>query len=123
MTSFERRSLIPASAEELLAWHLRPGAFERLVPPWDGTRVASRSGSIEENSMRVELSVPLPGGLRQRWKLHHENFSPTGAFDDVLDKGAFPAWRHEHRMVDRGDGMSDLLDSISYTLPLSLIHI
>jgi uncharacterized protein (TIGR01777 family) len=117
MSTFEQRSPITASAQELLAWHLRPGAFERLVPPWDGTRVISRSGNIEDNTMRVELSAALPGGLRQRWKLHHENFSPDGAFDDVLDSGLFPYWRHEHRMHNTGEGLSELSDRIEYRIP------
>lgn len=121
MTDFERTTPINTSPAELLNWHLRPGAFERLVPPWDSTRVIARSGSITDNTMRVSLSVPLPGGLRQRWDLHHENYDPAGAFDDVLDRGAFPAWRHEHRMRGAESGTAQLADSISYRLPLGVL--
>lgn len=109
---------IAAPAEAVLNWHLRAGAFERLLPPWDSTRVTRRSGSIEDNSMRVELSVPLAAGFRQRWKLHHENFAADSGFDDVLDSGAFPEWRHEHRIAAIDATSARLADSIHYSLPL-----
>lgn len=115
---FERTTQVEASAAELLRWHLRPGAFERLVPPWDSTRVARRTGRIEDDSMRLELDVPIAGGIRQRWKLHHENFAADSGFDDVLDSGAFPSWRHSHRIAAIDDAHAQLVDSIEYTLPL-----
>ncbi len=37
----ERTSTLPASAEEALAWHARPGALERLTPPWERTEVVA----------------------------------------------------------------------------------
>ena len=38
----ERTGTLPASAEEALAWHARPGALGRLTPPWERTEVAAR---------------------------------------------------------------------------------
>ena len=34
MPVFEWRSSVPFPAEHVYAWHARPGAFERLSPPW-----------------------------------------------------------------------------------------
>ena len=31
----ERTSTLPASVDEVFAWHARPGALERLTPPWE----------------------------------------------------------------------------------------
>lgn len=42
------RSPMPASAEAVLEWHGRPGAFERLSPPWESVRVLERNGGIED---------------------------------------------------------------------------
>ncbi|MBC7462179.1 MAG: SRPBCC family protein [Thermoleophilia bacterium] len=118
---FERRSAMPVAAAELFAWHLRPGAFERLVPPGDGTRVVHRSGSIETNSMRVELSVPVLGPVRQRWMIRHEGYVPDACFADVMERGPFPAWRHEHRAIALDDTHSELHDHIVYDLPLGAL--
>ena len=46
------------SAADLFDWHTRPGALERLTPPWDPVKVLQRTGPLEEGT-RVVLSVPL----------------------------------------------------------------
>ena len=33
--TFTLRSAMPASAAEVYAWHSRPAAFARLLPPWE----------------------------------------------------------------------------------------
>ncbi|MCW2924741.1 MAG: hypothetical protein JWM98_2145 [Thermoleophilia bacterium] len=115
---FVKRSRIPVPASELFAWHLRPGAFERLLAPGDGTRIAARSGRIEDDTMRVELSVPVVGPVRQRWKIRHEGYQPGRRFIDVMERGPFPYWRHEHLAEPIDDASSELVDSIEYRLPL-----
>jgi hypothetical protein len=32
-------SRLPVSAAEAFAWHTRPGAFERLAPPWSAPEI------------------------------------------------------------------------------------
>jgi ligand-binding SRPBCC domain-containing protein len=117
---FERRSRIEAPAAELFAWHLRPGAFERLTPPGDGTRVTSRTGRIEDDTFRVELSVPLLGRIRQTWRARHEGYIAGERFIDVMELGPFAFWRHEHRAVPISSRTSELLDHVDYALPLGL---
>ena len=56
MPVLEWRSTYPVSADELYAWHARPGAFERSAPPWQRLRVLERSGDIEDDG-RVVLSL------------------------------------------------------------------
>ena len=45
MPIFIRRSRIPAPAEAVFDWHARPGAFERLTPPWQPVEIVERSGA------------------------------------------------------------------------------
>lgn len=119
--TFERRVRVGVPATELFAWHLRPGAFERLVPPWDGTRVAARSGRIEDDSMQVTLSVPVLGPLRQRWQVQHEGFEAGRSFRDRMVSGPFALWLHTHSVEDDGAGGSVLVDHIDYRLPLGVL--
>ena len=37
--------------EEVFDWHERPGALERLTPPWGNVEVLSRSGGIRDLSL------------------------------------------------------------------------
>ena len=51
--TFVKRSRLEASADEVYRWHARPGALERLSPPWDPPVVESRAGTIEDEGARV----------------------------------------------------------------------
>ncbi len=114
---FVRRTRIDAPASAVFAYHLRSGAFERLLPPADGTRVLARTGAIERDDMRVELSVPVLGPVRQRWVVRHEGYEPGRRFVDVIERGPFRHWRHEHLVEPLGDGACELVDTIVYALP------
>ena len=63
---FVFRSPMPASADSVFAWHCRPGAFERLSPPWESVKVLECTGGVEDGG-RVVLSVRA-GGFWRRWR-------------------------------------------------------
>jgi uncharacterized protein (TIGR01777 family) len=111
---FRRRSGLEAPADEVFRWHSRPGALERLNPPWDPAEVSSRTGSIEEDGSQVVLRV---GPLRQRWVAEHYGCRPGREFRDRQISGPFASWQHVHRMEPDGEGASFLVDEIEYALP------
>jgi hypothetical protein len=112
--TFARRTRLEATAEEAFRWHARPGAFERLNPPWDPAVVESRSGGIEEDGARVVLRV---GPLRQRWVAEHHGAVPGRAFHDRQVSGPFALWEHAHRFEPGGPSSCTLEDRIEYALP------
>jgi ligand-binding SRPBCC domain-containing protein len=118
MATFTQESTITAPAAEVFSWHLRDGAFEDLVPPWDSTRVAERSGRLEDNSLKVILSVPILGPIRQRWSIRHEGFEQGRRFCDVMERGPFKLWHHEHLVEPIDENSCRLIDTINYELPL-----
>lgn len=117
MPTFSRTVTVTAPAEQLFSWHLRDGAFEDLVPPGDDTRVVERTGRLQDNSLRVVLSVPILGPIRQRWRIRHEGFEPGRRFCDVLETGPFRSWHHEHLVEPIDEHTSMLTDTIRYELP------
>lgn len=42
--TFVRRCQIAAPVEAAFRWHARPGALERLTPPWERISVEERTG-------------------------------------------------------------------------------
>ena len=115
MPVYERRSTMRVPTEELYAWHARPGAFERLAPPWQRVRVVERSGTIEDGD-RLVMEIPV-GPAHVRWVALHREHLPGRQFVDVQEKGPFALWRHRHVFEPDGQGRSVLHDTVEYELP------
>lgn len=116
---FSARSQLPVSAERAFAWHERPGAFQRLSPPWESARLVSHTGGIRDGD-RAEIEFPF-GPWKTRWIAEHRNYRPPQQFQDVQVSGPFALFEHTHRIIPRGDGLSDLEDHIEYRLPFGRI--
>jgi len=114
MPIFEWRSVMPASADELFAYHARPGAFRRLAPPWQKMRVLEESGDVTAG--RVAFDVWL-GPVKRRWVAEMGSAMPGRQFVDRQVEGPFSSWEHVHRFVPIDDERSELLDHIEYSLP------
>ncbi|MCB9684724.1 MAG: TIGR01777 family protein [Alphaproteobacteria bacterium] len=110
---------MPCSVEELFDWHARPGAFERLNPPWDPVRVLSRSGEGLDAGQRLELEARF-GPVPVRWVTVHTACERPGGFVDEQESGPFASWRHEHRFLAEGEG-SVLEDHIRWEAPLGAV--
>lgn len=118
---YSRSVTVPVSSAELFAWHERPGAFERLSPPWQRVEVVRSDGRITDGA-RVELRTWLPPGLPVgvpvRWLVEHRDYVAGRQFRDVQLAGPFARWSHLHQ-VDPGPGAdaSTLIDTVEYALP------
>lgn len=95
-------------------WHERPGAFERLAPPWQSVRVVDRTGTIHDGD-RLTIELRL-GPLRKHWVAVHEQCVPGRRFVDRQERGPFAEWVHTHSFFER-DGGSRLEDTVEYRLP------
>lgn len=114
----EHSSTVAAPIDEVFAWHGRPGALSRLLPPWMPGRVRAEASSLADG--RAELT--LPGGLV--WIAQHDpaGFEPGRAFvDERVPAGLASAplgpirWHHEHRfepVATAAGGATRVLDSI-----------
>jgi uncharacterized protein (TIGR01777 family) len=113
---FVRRVRLPVPAREAFAWHARPGAFERLSPPWDRVEVLERRGGIEDGG-RVVLRV---GPLGIRWEIEHRDHVEGVQFRDVQRRGPFARWDHLHRFEPAGPDACTLEDRIEWALPFGV---
>jgi uncharacterized protein len=120
MPQFTWRSSMPVSADAVWDWHARPGALERLTPPWDRTRIVDRSARGLEDGARITLSVPI-GPLRVRWVSRQRDCVRGRGFVDEQIEGPFAHWVHTHAMLDEtaaaGRAGSILEDRIEYDPP------
>jgi uncharacterized protein len=113
-------SVVPAEPDEVFAWHSRPGAITRLMPPWQPVRVAREAPSVRDG--RAVLT--LPAGLH--WVAGHDpaGYDPPGRFVDVLlpPLGAALRWRHTHYFAPACDGGTVVADVVSTPVPASALR-
>jgi ligand-binding SRPBCC domain-containing protein len=117
--SYEKRTVLDVDAAALFAWHTRPGAFERLAPPWEHLRVLSRYGGIADGS-RLTMVIKR-GPFTIRWEALHRGLVDGLQFQDVQVAGPFKQWIHTHRFEPAGEGRATLVDHVEYKLPLGPI--
>ena len=120
MRTFTRRSSIPVSTEELFAWHARPGAFERLAPPWQNVELVRHDGIRDGDRAILDLGA---GPVSIRWDIEHRDYIEGEQFRDVQLSGPFARWEHTHRMLPHDVDLrqSVLEDHVEYELPLSRV--
>ncbi|MCA9792269.1 MAG: TIGR01777 family oxidoreductase [Candidatus Eremiobacteraeota bacterium] len=117
MNEFRHTSRLDFSPQQVYDWHLRAGAFPRLVPPWAPVRLLEGAPTIEEGSLR-RLGLG-PGPLQTHWVALHRDFEPGRQFVDEQLHGPFSSWVHTHRFEPEQDGCR-LDDRIEYRFPLGL---
>lgn len=115
MTHVEFTSTIDAPAEALFNWHTRPGAFQRLTPPWLPVELEHFEGIRDGQRAVIKMGV---GPAKIRWVAEHHDYIEGGQFCDRQVKGPFAHWTHRHRFQPIDATTSQLTDAIDYELPL-----
>jgi uncharacterized protein (TIGR01777 family) len=115
---FERSVESPVGVERLWDWHMRPGAFERLAPPWQRLLPISLPERPEAGAEAVFKMAAGP--FRLGWQARLGPVEEPYRFVDTQVKGPFASWVHEHCMEAVGDQSSRLTDRVTYSLPLGL---
>ena len=108
---------IDAPAEALFAWHARPGAFDRLTPPWAGVRLEQFEGIRDGQKAVIRIGA---GPIHRTWVARHHDYIEGRQFCDTQEQGPFRRWTHTHRMNPDASALntSVLTDQIEYTLPM-----
>lgn len=122
----EYESVVDDPLAEVFAWHTRPGAMTRLVPPWQPMKVLAETESLADG--RAVLG--LPAGLR--WVAQHDpsGFDPPHRFVDVLSSGgplSWPArtigwWRHTHEFGEAAVGRTRVCDHVDTSVPAAALR-
>jgi uncharacterized protein (TIGR01777 family) len=117
----EYASVVDHPLDEVFAWHTRPGAMRRLVPPWQPMRVVKETESLADGTAILGLPVGL------RWIARHDpaGYDPPYQFRDVLSSQGLMTlpprvigwWRHTHRYSDAGRGTTRVHDIVDTTVP------
>lgn len=111
-------SSLPVSIEEAFAYHDRPGALQRLIPPWESVEIQQSDNSLEVGSRVIVRAKVF--GIPLRWVAEHTEYDPPNLFADHQVSGPFAQWQHRHEFKSVGRYTS-LCDCVSYRVPLGPI--
>jgi uncharacterized protein (TIGR01777 family) len=113
--------LVEAPIEEVFAWHTRPGALRRLVPPWMPVRVMAEAESLQDG--RAVLG--LPAGVRWVATQQPDAYDPPHRFADQLTSEPLASvlrWTHNHQFRSEDDKSTSVSDTVTSRLPGSLLR-
>ncbi|MEM7625418.1 MAG: TIGR01777 family oxidoreductase [Planctomycetota bacterium] len=114
--TFDKATRVPGPQHEVFDWHTRTGAFERLAPPWDNTKLLEYGGIRDGQRVILKVWAPWP----RKWVAVHEDYIEGVQFKDRQVKGPFPQWVHTHRVYPDPQGqrgVSLMRDHIEFKLP------
>ena len=120
--SFQHVAELDHPIGEVFAWHGRPGAIERLMPPWQPVRVERESASLRDGT----AVLALPGGIK--WTAEHQpsGYEEGRRFTDVLTTPVLSstvAWTHTHSFAPLGpDEHTQLTDTVDARVPGRLLR-
>lgn len=100
---------------EVWAWYDSPGAFRRIMPEWEGITPV-QAGALKDGE-RTKFKVSI-GPIKRMWVARHHGVVSGEVFNDVMEKGPFGAWDHEHKFVPKSPTSSTIEDTIQWRLPL-----
>ncbi len=113
---YSAKTELPVPVDAAFAYHARPGALQRLIPPWESAQIESTDNSIAVGS-QVTLKASVVG-VPVRWVARHTECEPPNLFADTQVSGPFSSWDHRHWFTAVGHSASELSDEIDYRLPL-----
>lgn len=119
MAQFETSVAIPAPAERVWDFLIRPANLTLLTPPDVGLHLLEAPERLELGS-RILFKVQMSGQVQQ---FVHEitAFEPNEQLSEKMIKGLFGKWLHEHVVATNGDGETTVIDRIEFEPPTGLL--
>ena len=117
MYSIKHNTEVEAGIEDTFAWHEHEGSFRRLMPPWLVAEEIRADKTLQEGSQRIfrfPLNPLLP--LKMKWIAEHTEYNPPKRFSEIMVKGPFWYWKHNHDFKFN-NGITTITDDVTYQVP------
>lgn len=108
---FIRRSVMPGTPEQMMAFHERKNAFSTLTPPPVFIQV-KHNGLTSLINGEVDFIMWF-GPIPAHWIARHEPGPTPTSFADRQIQGPLASWRHEH-LFEAVSGGVQLTDRVTY---------
>ncbi len=119
--TYAHSAVVGAPIGEVFAWHTRPGALPRLMPPWLPVKVVAEADSLQDG--RAVLG--LPAGLRWVATQQPDCYDPPHRFADRLTSeplASLLGWTHDHQFRAEDEKSTLVSDTVTSRLPPSRLR-
>jgi uncharacterized protein len=119
--TYAHSATIEAPLEEVFAWHTRPGALRRLMPPWLPVKVVAEADSLRNG----QAVLGLPAGLRWVASQQPDCYDPPHRFADRLTSEPLArllGWTHDHQFRADDEKRTSVTDTVTSRLPSSRLR-
>ena len=116
VADFVFRTSLNHDVGDVFAWHMRPGALDRLIPPWEKVTIERREGTPATGGW-VTFRMRR-GAAEIRFEVRHTDFEQDRLFRDEQVRGPFTRWIHTHRFEAENGGGCVVEDHVDWELPM-----
>ncbi|AKK11195.1 TIGR01777 family oxidoreductase [Corynebacterium uterequi] len=118
--SFSHTHSVDAPVEKVWRWHTRPGAVERLTPPFAPMRVRAEADNLRDGVTVFRLARGLT------WRAEHQadGFRDGERFSDLCTSAPLAQltrWHHTHDFHPDGELRTLVTDTVDTTVPAALL--
>jgi len=114
------KRILPIPLEEVFAWHEKPGAFERLCPPFVPVKFISTSANLEKGcKVHFKMLLLKEFGIDCIHEITH--FEKNKSFIDSQIKGPFSSWKHLHNFRKVDEHHTVIEEIIEYRVPIDSV--
>lgn len=109
---------IGVPVEDVFAYYADPASVIRMTPPELHLKIVKADTPLRQGARVAFYMRPRMLPFEFRWDLMIRDFVLNQSFSEVLERGPFALWRHEHRFLSLDPGRSRVTDTIVYDRPL-----
>lgn len=108
--------VVNASLDEVVAWHSRPGAIQRLLPPWLPLEAIQEAESLESGVARLRLLKLIPWSATHQPDLYKQNRLFVDRLTTPVLSTLFD-WDHYHQFDPIGASATRVTDRVQARVP------
>lgn len=116
--TLERTQIIRAPLRTAWEFFSNPRNLEKITPPSLGFHILSELPDKMYPGMMIRYRVSPLLGIPLAWVTEIKHVDDQNYFVDEQRVGPYRMWHHEHHFRDLGDGRIEMLDRVTYQLPL-----
>lgn len=116
--TLERTQIIRAEVAAAWDFFSDPRNLEKLTPKELGFQILSELPGKMYPGMVIRYRVSPLLGIPMTWVTEITHVEQGRFFVDEQRVGPYRIWHHEHHFRDLGDGRIEMLDRVTYQLPM-----